>query len=80
MKSLNQFRDTLVTSGDSEPLTLVQTLIATTTKQCLLESVPGFNPETPSLAYTGPIQKTSGGAGISIADMKDAHALHVYVQ
>jgi hypothetical protein len=85
MKALDQLRGHLKVQPDSSgTLKMVQSLISDTTKQSLLETLPGFNEQT--RVYAGRIRDASawvaenGDAGISISDMKEAHALNSAVE
>jgi hypothetical protein len=63
-----------------ETLSLVQSTIAASTKQALMESFPGYCVETS--AFVSRIQEASllvGGEGISLTDVQDAHALNKVV-
>ena len=85
MQSLDFLRERLTVQPESkDALKILETLIADTTKQSLLEQTVGFNPETGR--YISSIQDASkylaahGAAGISIGDMKEAHALNTVVE
>jgi hypothetical protein len=87
MKALDQLWGHLKVQPDSNgALKIVQSLISDTMKQALLEALPAFNAETCVYGGHGHIRDASrwvaenGDAGISINDMKEAHALNTAVE